>query len=134
MSIEDKLIDFMNSTSNVLGRIETIQVAAAEDINRIKIQIEKVPVIETNQGIIKGNVQEIKAQVSKVPVIETNQGIIKGNVEDIKIQVEKIPLIELGLSNHLSSHSRLKKYFIWPITVSSILLVVSAVFKFFRIL
>lgn len=52
--------------------------------------------------------------------IEANQANTKEDIIEIKESTIKIPLIEIGLNNHLTAHSNLKRFFIWPISVTVI--------------
>jgi len=49
--------------------------------------------------------------------IEANQENLQKDFDYCRPQIDRIPLIEKGLSNHLTSHNRLRTYFVWPVSV-----------------
>ena len=75
--------------------------------------------------------------VKSLSRIEANQKNLSEDLSEVRQKCTtcftKIPLIEQGLNNHLSSHNNLKAWFVWPVTIAIIgiilTLLAGAIFK-----
>jgi hypothetical protein len=50
-------------------------------------------------------------------------------IDEMRPKVEKIDLVEQGLNNHLTSHNRLKNYFLYPVAAGVCIVLVLAMLR-----